>query len=418
MITKTITALLSISLLFLASCDVFDSTEDDPLMDQERKLSRQLTAQEQMAVDGSNDFAFLLLHQLQEKEEGASFFVSPFSITSAFGMTLNGAEGSTYEQMRDFFGYDGLTRDEINEAYRDLVELLVELDPQVALNIANSIWIRENFDVKQDFIDTNRDYYNAEVRELDFAKEEAPDIINGWIEEETEGMIDEMIDEIGPDVVMYLINAIYFQGDWTIQFDPEQTNDRPFHLEDGETTEVPLMSARDNFRHYFGDDWTALDMWYGDAGYSFTALKPAGDNSLEEQISTFTDEDFETITENLTSDTVNVYVPKFELNYEIDNFKDELKDMGLTEPFSLRGADFSGINEDEPLAISNVLHEAVIELDEEGSEAAAATVIEMIREVSVGGDSTPTIRLDQPFLFFIRENTTNTILFMGVFTGK
>ncbi|MCC5906120.1 MAG: serpin family protein [Balneolaceae bacterium] len=410
---RTLSLFLILSSFFLfTGCDL---TESDKTPD--RELPRQLSVQELMVAEASNNFSFRLLHMLREKEEGRSFFVSPLSISTAFGMALNGSETETYEQMRDFFGFDGMTREEINNAYKDLIELLTTLDPQVVMNIANSVWIREGFPVKEPFLDNNRNYFDAEVRELDFGRPDAPDIINNWIEDKTEGLIEEMIDQIGPLVVLYLINAIYFNGDWTVQFDPDETKDAPFYLADDTATDVSMMQARQQFRYFEDDTWTALDMWYGDAGFSFTALIPTGNTPLDEVISDLSLSRFESITQNLQEDTLNVFVPKFELDYEIEQFPEELQQMGLTLPFDELKADFSGINEEEQLYISNVLHRAVIKLDEEGSEAAAVTVIEISRESSGGGSAYKTIRLDRPFLFFIRENNTNTILFMGAYSG-
>lgn len=143
--------------------------------------------QEQLIADASNDFSFRLLQELHKQEDGTSFFVSPLSISTAFGMALNGADTETYEQMRDFFGYEGLTNDEINQAYKDLIGLLTTLDPQVVMNIANSVWIRKGFPVQDQFLNANRDYFDAEVSELDFSSPQARDIINGWINDKTEG---------------------------------------------------------------------------------------------------------------------------------------------------------------------------------------------------------------------------------------
>ncbi len=415
-----INRIISISVIFcaivlLTGCDFFSSAEhtDEP----SRELPRELSVQELMISEASNDFSFRLLHRLMEKEGDQSFFASPLSISTAFAMALNGAEGETYEQMRDFFGYAGMTNNEINQAYKDLIALLTTLDPQVVMNIANSIWIREGYPVLDDFLNSNSEYFNAEISELDFSSPQAPDIINGWIDEKTNGLIEEMIEEIDPLVVMYLINAIYFNGDWTIQFDSEETRDAPFNLADGSQTEVPMMQARQNFRYYEDSEWTALDMWYGNAGFSFTALIPTGNKMLEEQLPELTESRFSSITGQLEQDTINVFVPKFELDYEIDGFPEMLKEMELTLPFGEPDTDFSRINKDKYLYISDVMHRAVIKLDEEGSEAAAVTVIEF-SETSAGGDqSYKTIRLDRPFVFFIRENSSNTILFMGAFSG-
>jgi serine protease inhibitor len=405
--------LLALFLVVLfAGCDV--SGTDDAI---DRKLPRELSVQEQILAQASNDFSIQMLHMLLEKEGSHSFFVSPFSISTAFGMALNGTDSDTYEQMRDFFGYDGMTNEEINHAYHELIELLITLDPKVVMNIANSVWIREGYPVLQPFLDNNRNYFNAEIQELDFGRPDAPDIINAWINEKTRGLIEKMIEKIGPDVIMYLINAIYFKGDWTIQFDPKETRDELFYLPGGGTKNVPMMRARQSFRYYQSDDWTALDMWYGREGFSFTALIPSGNRTLDEMATQFSMQQFESITNNLSQDTINVFVPKFELEYEIENFPEDLKKMGLTLPFDEILADFSRINNEDQLFISNVLHRAVIKLDEEGSEAAAVTVIEISRTSAGGEKSYITIRLDRPFLFFIRENNTNTILFMGAYTG-
>jgi serine protease inhibitor len=408
--------ILGVSLiLILSGCDLFTSADHTGKSD--RELPRELSAQEQLVAEASNNFSFELLKMLHEKEGDQPFFVSPLSISTAFAMALNGAGGDTYEQMRDFFGYDGMTNEEINQAYFDLIELLTTLDPKVVMNIANSVWVREDFQVLEEFLERNRTFFDAKVTRLDFSKPEAPDIINAWINEKTKGLIEEMIDQIDPLVVMYLINAIYFNGDWTVQFDPEETKERRFYLDDGTTTEIPMMTGRHAFRHYFGDDWTALDMWYGDAGFSFTALMPA-EGTLEESVSNLTQSRFNSITGSLQQDTINVFVPKFELDYEIDDFPFDLTDMGLTLPFDPWEADFSRITDLQQIYISDVMHRAVIKLDEEGSEAAAVTVIEFRELSNIGGGKIyPTIRLDRPFLFFIRENSTNTILFMGAFTG-
>jgi len=403
-------------ILLLGGCDIFSSVDDSDRegSDINRQQLRKLSASEQIMVEGSNDFAFNLLHKLNEKEQGHSYFVSPLSISTAFSMAINGARGETFEQMRDFFGYSELNLEEINQANRELIDLLTQLDPKVVMNIANSIWYRQGVSVKPEFLDNNREYLGAEVEEMDFSDPGAPDIINAWIEESTEGMIEEMIDQIDGDVIMFLINAIYFNGDWTIQFDPEKTREEPFYLQDGSTVNVPLMRARDEFRTYRDERWTALDLWYGEAGFSFTALLPNGDGDLTERVADLTAERFAAITDQLSEETVDIYVPRFELEYEIEDFPGDLIDMGLTLPFG-SGADFTGIA-DLALEISDVMHKAVIELDETGSEAAAATVIE-IRETSAGGDQIGVVRLDRPFLFFIRENSSNTILFMGTYTG-
>ena len=405
---------LSVFLMFLvvfSGCDVADADRDD----QEGIPMRELSAQEKVLVEGSNDFTFKLLQKLSETASDESFFASPLSISMAFGMALNGTANDTYEQMRDFFGHDGLSNDEINNAFRDLIELLTRLDPQVRMEIANSVWYRRGFEVLQEFLQTNAEYFDAEIADLDFGDPAAVDIINGWINDKTNGLIEEMIEEIGPDVVMYLINAIYFKANWAIQFDPEDTRDAPFTTASGEITEVPLMRVREAFGYFANSDWQVVDLPYGDGAYSFTAFLPADRQNLSAFAGSLNRQEFDAITSQIEEDTVNVYLPRFEIDFDYEDIMEELQVMGLTLPFIAGEADFSRIHPFEELFISNVMHRAVIMVDEEGSEAAAVTVIEISR-TSVGPQEL-TIRLDRPFLFFIREKGSNTILFMGKYAG-
>ncbi len=404
-------SLIVILFLFITGCDVADADKDN----KDGIPMRELSAQEKLLVEGSNEFTFELLHKLSQTASDESFFASPLSISMAFGMALNGADGETYDQMRDFFSHDGLSNEEINTAFRDLIDLLTRLDPQARMEIANSIWYRRGFEVLEEFLQTNADYFDAEIADLDFGDPAAVDIINGWINDKTNGLIEEMIDEIGPDVVMYLINAIYFKADWTVQFDSEDTRDEKFTTGTGEQIDVPMMRVREAFGYFGNEDWQVVDLPYGDGAFSFTAFLPADRHNLGEFAGTLTRQEFDAITSQIVEDTVNVYLPRFEIDYDYGDIMDDLQDMGLTLPFDGGIADFSRINPVEDLFISDVMHRAVIKVDEEGSEAAAVTVIEISR-TSVGPVEL-TIRLDRPFLFFIRENNSNTILFMGKYAG-
>ncbi len=401
-------------LVLTSGCDITGSGADaDPAPPGQM---RELTAQEQVLVDGANHFTFDILHKIAEEIPEQSFFASPLSISMAFGMALNGADGVTYTQMRDVFGHEGLSNDEINKAFRDLIRLLTQLDPMVRIEIANSIWYRQGFDVLREFLETNEEYFDAEIAGLDFSDPGAVDIINNWISDKTNGLIDEMLEQIGRDVVMYLINAIYFRADWTIAFDPDNTRDRPFTTGAGDQIEVPLMWVRENFRFYRNDEWKVVDLEYGEEGdFSFTAFLPADSERLGDFAGSLTPQVYEAMLSQLERDTVEVFMPRFEIDFDYGSLKDDLESMGLQLPFDDHRADFSRIHPEAPLYISDVLHRAVIKVDEQGSEAAAVTVVEG-SFLSVG-PSHPVIRLNRPFLFFIRENSSNTILFMGKYAG-
>lgn len=400
--------LVALFIVSFAGCDILNTSHNAT---ENRELPRPLSEQELNIAEGSNNFSFQLMKTLREKEQGKNFFVSPLSISTAFGMVLNGAEGDTFDQLREFFGHSGMTRNQINEAYKGLIDLLINLDSDVIMKIANSNWVRQGFEINTDFLDDNREYFNAEVRQLDFSDPSAPDVINGWIEDNTEGLIKKMINRIDPEMVLYLINAIYFKGDWTVPFDPDKTREAPFFTADGGTIEVSMMENRDNYRYYRDETWTAVDLWYGQAGYSFTALLPTETPASGDSLPDLTAEQFSAVTSNLNEKKLTLQMPRIEIDYKIDKFKQELINMGLDLPFDRVDANLSRISKSVKTYISEVGHRAVIKLDEKGTEAAAVTT------VGVEAISLNQVRLDRPFLFFIRENSTNTILFMGSYTG-
>ncbi len=358
-------------LAMFTGCDILEGDAD--VTADSKETLRELSVQGKVLSEGANDFTFELLQKLAETTPDESFFASPLSISMAFGMVLNGTDGDTYLEMRDFFGQDGLTNEEINIAFRDLIGLLTNLDPQVRMEIANSIWYRKGFEVIQEFLETNEEYFEAEIEDLDFGDRAAVDIINGWINDKTNGLIEEMIDEIGPDVVMFLINAIYFKADWSIQFDPDDTRDEPFLTGSGESANVPMMRVRDAFGYHENSEWQVVDLPNGEGDFSFTAFLPADRNDLSGFAGSVTRQEFDLITSQLEEDTVNVYMPRFEIDFDYEDIMDNLEEMGLTLPFSTSGADFSRINPNKDLFISDVMHRAVIMVDEEGSEAAAVT---------------------------------------------
>ena len=241
MLKKILPILLMLGFM-LAGC----STEVGHDPDKEPVL-RALTTSEKEMVVSDNRFGLKLFQALSADEQNSSVFISPLSVSMALGMTLNGADGTTYEAMAATLEKVGLSETEINVSYRGLIDLLSELDPKVAFQIANSIWYRAGFAVESDFLDAGRQYFDAEVRELDFSTPDASDAINDWVDEKTEGKIDKIVDQIGANVVMYLLNAIYFKGTWTYEFDKDDTRDESFRNTDGTTTMVPMMTLEGTF---------------------------------------------------------------------------------------------------------------------------------------------------------------------------
>ncbi len=404
----------------VAGCDSFQSgNDDDPDPQFERReLPRDLTVEEKKIVDGGGYFGFDLIHKLLEREPEKSHFVSPLSILMAFGMTMNGAEGETYEQMQEAFGLNGMSREEVNQSARDLIDLLIEFDEDVRFDIANSIWYRDGFAVEEDFLQTNQTFYHAMIEAADFSNSETVERINQWVYDHTEGLIEEIVEEpIDPLTVMFLINAIYFNGNWTVEFDPDKTETKPFHRPDGSTVDAEMMRMEQQEHMMFtsGENYEAVNLYYGDAGYAMTLVLPDADLSLGQWLAGLGWDDWTELTGSFQTGILTLEMPKFEMEYEVDDFPQILQAMGIEDAFNDLLSDFSRINPDaEDLHISDSRHKSFIRVDEEGTEAAAATSVEA-RVISLP----PSIEItfDRPFFYVIREVESNTIMFMGTMTN-
>jgi serine protease inhibitor len=368
-----------------------------------------LTSEQQELVDASNQFGFKLLDGLVKSEDpGINVFISPLSIELALSMTLNGAREETNDAMRTAMQFSDLEMSEINFSFKNLMKELLSVDKRVIAEIANSIWYRNTFEVEKKFIDVNKEYYNAEVKALDFASPGAKDIINQWVSEKTKNKIPEIVDEISPDHVMFLINAIYFKGLWQSEFDPDETALKPFYLETGNTKMVPMMIQNETFPFYTGDGFIATDLPYGRGNYSMVVLLPDQGVEVEEIVARLNPADWNEIVESFMPADLNLQFPKFRFSYE-NQLKEILTEMGMGLAFS-DFADFRGINQEARLAISEVKHKTFVEVNEEGTEAAAATSIGI---VVTSMPPSYDFNVNRPFIFAIREQFTNAILFIG-----
>ncbi len=372
--------------------------------------SRELTVNEKRIVESGNTFGLKLFREMNKDEIGENMFISPLSVSYALGMTLNGAAGNTYDAMANTLELRGMSTEEINKSYQSVMKLLTTLDPKVIFEIANSIWYADNFHVEQNFIDVNKEYFDALVRELDFSDPASVDIINNWASEKTHGLIDEVIDEIDPATIMFLINALYFKGTWLYEFDPDDTKPAPFYLANGSQTEVKMMSQRSDFHYYANDQFQAIDLPYGNEKFSMTAFLPRPGVDIDDLISQINDQSWSSWMNGFPEEKlgVNLYMPRFTIEYEKE-LKDVLTALGMGIAFN-PSADFTNINRKGGIWIDDVTHFTYVQVDEEGTEAAAVTVVEMVR---VTGGGTPVMRIDRPFFFVIHENQNDTILFMG-----
>ncbi|MBN1397183.1 MAG: serpin family protein [Bacteroidetes bacterium] len=369
-----------------------------------------LSAAEKAVVASGNSFGFNLFNKINDSEMNKNVFVSPFSVSMAFGMVLNGADGPTLDSLKKVLGYAGISMDGINNSYKNISAVLTNLDAKVIFENANSIWYRNDFPVLQEFLDVNSTYFDSEVSALDFSSPGAVQAINGWVNTKTHEKIPTIIDRIPAEMVMYLINAIYYKGTWTYQFDTQNTQDASFTCADGSTVSCELMEQEATFAYYSNTGMQVIDLPYGDRKFSMTVILPSTGTSIDQFASTLTQEQWNTIVAQLDSSEVVLSLPKFKLEYK-RKLNDDLKAMGMGIAFS-DFADFSRISQKYGITISEVLHKTFVEVNEEGTEAAAVTSIGM-RCTSIGGPSKPIMRIDHPFIFAIREHQSGTILFIG-----
>lgn len=378
-------------------------------------LPPQLSEAEQRLVNSQNVFGLNLFREtVAAGEQDANVFISPLSVSMALGMTANGARGTTLEAMMNTLQFSGMTMHEMDSSYRGLIDLLTGLDPETVFSIANSIWYRDTRVFRQEFFDTCEYYFDASVQALDFSKDEAVDIMNAWVADKTHGKIEEVLEPpIPADVVMYLINAIYFLGTWMYEFDPALTEYAPFHLPDASTVTCELMmqpgpGEESDYLYYANDGFQAVDLPYGDGWYSMTVLLPRYGVDIDSLIGEFTQENWDAYMAGFEETTGRVFLPKFEIEYDL-LMNDVLTNLGMGIAFTPAEADFTGMREEGQLWISRVIHKTYVKVYEEGTEAAAVTVVEMTESVSDSFE----MRVDRPFIFAIREKHSGTILFMG-----
>jgi serine protease inhibitor len=401
---KRFFSLLIIVLLLFFSCDLLEPTGG----------LRELTSSETELIEADNSFGLKLFKEINAEMSDSNVFISPLSISMALGMTYNGSAGSTEEAMRITLELGNLSRGEINESYKSLIELLMNIDSDVEFNIANSIWYKYDRPFKQDFFERCRDYFDARVSGLDFSQTEAvKDTINNWVEENTNGRIKDILDYVHPLAVMYLVNAIYFNGNWAYQFNEEDTKDEPFHLPGGGTKDCKMMEVKSYFKYFEDSLLQAIDIPYGNGNYSMTVIMPQYGEDIEEFISGLTKEKWDEWMDGFTEDSVNLFLPKLKLEYKTDSIlKEVLKDMGMEIAFDPNIANFTDMADPSDIWIGRVIHKTFLEVDEEGTEAAAATVVEMW-ESSVPEETDPVMMINRPFVFGIKENHSGTILFIG-----
>lgn len=381
--------------------------------DEDQYKEINLTMKSKQIVEADNAFGLELFQRIVQGEEKENLMLSPLSISTALSMAYNGAESTTMDEMAAALKVEDFTREELNETYKQLLAALIGADSKVALDIANSIWYSKTYPVEDSFLDVNRSHYNAEVRAADFADPETLKAINDWVNNQTKGKIEKIIDEIPPEMVMYLINAIYFKGSWTREFNSENTSKLSFRPAEGDAVMTDMMNREDTLLYYANDDFSSIELPYGSGNFNMTLLLPNEDKTVSDITNQLTADNWKDWKASMVmTNNIDILLPKFKIEYDI-TLNDVLQAMGMQEAFTSQ-ADFSSINPARNLFISFVKHKSFIEVNEEGTEAAAVTVIGF-ELTSMDPDAAKKIyfHCTKPFLFAITEKETGAILFIG-----
>lgn len=345
-------------------------------------------------------------------EDGKNQLISPISVISALGMTANGAKGNTLAQMEDVFG---VSAEELNKYLHSYMESL-SVGEKYKLTMANSIWLRDSLkNVRQEFLQTNADYYGADIYRRAFDNVTLNDI-NKWVDKKTDHMIPAILEQISDDDMMFLINALCFDAKWQDPYKDSDVRDDTFTREDGSIKNVKMMYSTEH-RYLENELVTGFLKYYADKKYAFVALLPKEGKSMDECVSGLDGEAILKLLRSVSEDTVLTRTPKFKAEYSIE-MCDVLKAMGIEDAFDSR-ADFSGIapiTDDTFLYIGTVIHKTFIELDEKGTKAAAATMIGMKNSGALMMDEQKKVYLDRPFIYMIIDRNYNVPLFIGTMT--
>ncbi len=361
-------------------------------------------------VDANTKFGFKLFQEILKQDSKKNVFISPSSVAIALSMTYNGASGETQQAMARALELQGISLQDINQANETLKTTLEKADPDIQLSIANSLWAKQGVAFKPEFLQSNRQFYGAKVTELNFASPDATKIINNWVKENTRGKIDQIVNQIQPDDVLFLINAIYFKGKWTKPFEKSQTTERPFYLSDGSQKQHPMMSQSGQYRYYENETFQAVSLPYGKERLSLYVFLPKKDTNLgafEQQLSL---ENWQQWINQFQRRSGSIQLPRFKFDYDVQ-LNNALKALGMESAFS-NGANFSNMTS-ASVAINEVKHKTFVEVNEEGTEAAAATSVGVMLTSARMPEEPFQMVVDRPFFCAIRDNKTGTVLFMG-----
>jgi serpin B len=397
-------------LILLVTGSLFSCQQDDLQIEENKPIV--LDEKSAQLIEADNAFGLEIFGKIRKSSDEENIMISPLSISLAFAMAYNGADADTKAEMEEALKINGLTTAEINEAYKMLIKGLQSLDKDVVFEIANAIFYANGFSVKPGFLETNKNIYDAKVEKLDFMSPSAVNRINEWVAQNTNNKITEIIRQLNPLDRLVLLNAIYFNGIWTNKFDENGTKMSAFSKEDGSVNEIPMMSKEEKLEYTSNDLFSAVKIPYGNGQYNMVVLLPEDGKTSGELIGQLSADNWKNWMNTFeTRDPVVVKMPRFKFEFET-KLKDVLVEMGMEKAFQPEFADFSKMS-DEDLYISSAVHKSFIDVNENGTEAAAVTAI-TFSTTSIGVEPPKTYFIvNKPFVFAITEKDTGAILFLG-----
>ncbi len=364
-------------------------------------------------VQSNIAFGISLLQQTAQREQG-NVFLSPSNVSIALAMTANGAQGDTFAAMRDVLAPSTASLETFNAAYRALQEKLTRSSDKVSVSLANALWAKADVSFNDEFLNRAQTIYEARIDALDFSDPGAVNAINNWVRESTNGKIDGIVEKLDPELILLLTSAIYFKAAWQNAFDPASTLELPFTLPDGAQKQVPMMLRTGEMQYLKTDNAQLAQLAYADEATRMTVLLPDAGKTADDVLASLTAVQWQTWQGDFGIKSGTLYLPRFKAETDV-TLNDALSVLGLTLAFDAERADFSGMRPVPPqVFISNVRHKAFIEVNEEGTEAAAATSVGMGATSAEPASDTFEMLIDRPFVIMIEDIDTGLILFAGL----
>ena len=363
-------------------------------------------------VTAQMKFGFKLFSTLAKQNSKQNIAVSPVSVALALSMLYNGVSGTTQQEMSSALGIQKVNLNAFNHANEALEKSLEMNDYRGQLAIANSLWARQGFSFRYQFLKTNREYYQAQITNLNFESSESAGIINRWVKDKTQGKIPRIIEQISHEDIFFLINAIYFKGVWQVEFDPHLTTQQPFYLSNDQSIKFPLMSREGKYRYLETSEFQAVSLPYTGERFSLEIFLPQPDKNLEDLVSQLTVDQWKKWIGQFREQQGKLKLPRFSLSYEVDMEK-ALKSLGMSTMFEESSANFSKLTS-RPVYVNRMRHKTLVEVNERGTQSAATSSIGVRVTFIFPPEEQFTMIVNRPFLCTIRDHKTNSLVFMGV----